>query len=387
MTAIALPSEVAAPERAAVSRLAPLDLMRGLVMVLMAIDHSSDAFNAGRLITDSAFLWTKGAPLPAAQFVTRWITHICAPTFVFLAGLGLAFTIQKERARGKTEREIDRQIFTRGAIIAAFEIWINVTVPPPGMRIFQVLYAIGVSFVLMVPLRRLSWRAAASVAALMIVGGEIAVGLLVMGFGGPDHVPLPLALLFVGGIRGHLIIAYPAIHWLAIMLLGYGFGLWLVERPEARHRLGPIFLYWGAAFLLVFAVVRGLNGYGNFLLYREDWSILQWLHVSKYPPCIAYTTLELGIMGLCLSAIIAIMKDRTPYPNGLLLVLGQTPMFFYILHFPMLVGTARLLGVQSHFGLGATYGGAAAVVALLYPACLWYRRYKAAHRDGWPRYI
>jgi uncharacterized membrane protein len=387
MTAIALQPEVAATEKPAVARLAPLDLIRGLVMVLMAIDHSSDAFNAGRLLTDSAFLWTKGAPLPAAQFMTRWITHLCAPTFVFLAGVSLAFTVQKERARGKSEREIDRQIFTRGVLIASFEIWISLTVAPPGMWVFQVLYAIGTSFVLMVPLRRLSERAAAIVGGLLIAGGELIVGLLVMAFGGPQSVPLALSLLFVGGLRGHLIIVYPAVHWLAIMLIGYALGLSLSTRPEARARLGRRLWIGGACSLIVFAIVRGLNGYGNVLLYREDASIVQWLHVSKYPPSISYTALELGIMALCVAGIMALTKGRAPRPNGLLLVLGQTPMFFYLLHFPMLVGAARLLGVQSRLGLGATYAGAATVVAVLYPACLWYRKYKAAHRDGWPRYI
>src|SRR5438093_12974036 len=102
MTAAVLQSAAATNATRAATRLAPLDLMRGLVMVLMAIDHSSDAFNKGRLLTDSAFLWTAGTPLPMAQFLTRWITHLCAPTFLFLAGVGLAFTVKKERARGKT---------------------------------------------------------------------------------------------------------------------------------------------------------------------------------------------------------------------------------------------------------------------------------------------
>ena len=84
----------------AASRLAALDWMRGLVMVLMAIDHSSDAFNAGRLFTDAAFMWHPGAPLPAAQFLTRWITHLCAPTFLFLAGTSLAFTVSRQEASG-----------------------------------------------------------------------------------------------------------------------------------------------------------------------------------------------------------------------------------------------------------------------------------------------
>jgi uncharacterized membrane protein len=385
MTAISPTAGPTTQASAPAARLASLDVMRGLVMVLMAIDHSSGAFNAGRLFTDSASFWTPGSPLPAAQFMTRWITHLCAPTFLFLAGVGLAFTVQKERARGKTELDIDLHLFTRGVIIAAFEIWISVAVVPPGKWLLQVLYAIGASFILMVPLRRLSWRPAAALGFFLILGGEAITGLLAGS--DPANAPLPQALLFVGGQKPHLIIAYPAIHWLAMMLLGWALGLYLLANPDSRHRLGRRLAVWGLCSLLVFAVVRGANSYGNMLLYREAPSIIQWLHVSKYPPSVAYTTLELGIMSLCISALFALVRERPPRPNALLLVLGQTPMFFYLLHFPLLEYSARLLGVEHKLGLWSAYAGAAVVIAVLYPVCLWYRRYKAAHRDGWPRYI
>ena len=115
----------AAPVRArAGSRMVALDWMRGLVMVLMAIDHSSDAFNAGRLFTDAAMFYKPGTPLPAAQFLTRWITHICAPTFVFLAGTSLAFTVSR-KVSSRRAGDIDRYILVRGFIIAAFELWMD----------------------------------------------------------------------------------------------------------------------------------------------------------------------------------------------------------------------------------------------------------------------
>jgi len=385
MTAIAPTTEATTKAAATAARLPALDLMRGLVMVLMAIDHSSGAYNAGRIFTDSAFFFTPGTPLPAAQFLTRWITHLCAPTFVFLAGVGLAFTVKKERGLGKTERDIDRYLLTRGLLIAAFEIWISLAAVGPGQWLLQVLYAIGMSFIFMIPLRRLSWRRAAGLGAFLVVGGEALVGLSVAH--NPADTAWPLALLIVGGRRPHLIIAYPAVHWLAIMLLGWALGLYILAHPESRDRLGRRLAIWGVCSLVVFAVVRGANSYGNMLLYREGPSIIQWLHVSKYPPSITYTTLELGIMALCLSAIIALVRKKAPRPNGLLLVLGQTPMFFYLLHFPLLEYSAQLLGVDHKLGIGAAYGGAAVVVAVLYPACLWYRGYKASHRDGWPRYI
>ena len=114
---------------------------------------------------------------------------------------------------------------------------------------------------------------------------------------------------------------------------------------------------------------------------------MQWLHVSKYPPSVSYTALELGVMCLCLAALFAVSRRWVPSVNHPLVVLGQTPMFFYLLHFPLLVGTSHLFGLHRQLGLGATYLGAAAVVIVLYPVCRLYRTYKAAHKESWVRFI
>jgi uncharacterized membrane protein len=374
----------AARARAA-SRLPALDWMRGLVMVLMAVDHSSDAFNGGRLFTDAARMWHPGAPLPAAQFLTRWITHICAPTFLFLAGTGLAFTVSRQVATGDRPSAIDRYIVVRGLIIAAFELWISLTVISDGRLIFQVLWGIGSAYVLMAPLRRLSDRGALALGLALIGGGELLVNLSTHGQGGDPA--LPHQLLVTGGSHGKLLIAYPTIHWLAILLLGWWWGRRLVTSPDARTTAGRDLARAGLAGLALFVVLRAIDAYGNMHLLRDSWAPLQWLHVSKYPPSITYDALELGLMAVILSAMFRLAANRTPRPNSLLMVLGQVPMFFYLLHFPILVQSARLLGLEKKCGVGASYLGAAAVVALLYPLCRWYRGYKAAHRTGWARFV
>jgi uncharacterized membrane protein len=370
---------------AGLPRLLPLDVMRGLVMMLMAIDHSSEAFNAGRLFTDSALFYRPGTPLPAAQFLTRWVTHLCAPTFLFLAGTGLAFTVQKERARHRRPLDIDRYLLVRGILIAAFELWISLFLGPPRTIVLQVLYAIGTSYVLMIPLRRVPWRAAAAGAALFVLIGEVLVG--VAAGSDPSPIPLVFVLLLVGGLRPSLIVVYPMLHWLALMLLGWAWGHRLIERPAPDRILARRLAVASFGLIACFAVVRGANSYGNMALLRDGNSLVDWLHVSKYPPSLTYVTLELGVMCACLSALFALSGRVTPSPNHPLVVLGQTPMFFYLLHFPLLVESAHLLGVSHRLGLGATYLGALAVVAILYPACRAYRTYKSAHKNGWPRFI
>jgi uncharacterized membrane protein len=366
-------------------RLVPLDAMRGIVMILMAVDHSSEAFNAGRLFTDSFFFYQRGTPLPVAQFLTRFITHLCAPTFVFLAGTGLAFSVARMTGRGERPWIVDRFIVTRGLVIAAFELWISWFVMPPNLWLLQVLYAIGVSFVLMVPLRRVPSAVLLSFAIFLILAGEAIVGLSVDN--DPSRVPLPLALLVVGGERPPLIIAYPVMHWMAMLLLGWVWGRTLVTHTPPVSRIARQLALFGAAALLVFTAVRAVNAYGNMLLLREDHSLVQWLHVSKYPPSISYTALELGIMALMMAGLFRMSAVRAFRPEGLLVTLGQTAMFFYLLHFPLLVLAGRIAGVQRELGLVATYAGAAAVVSVLYVPCRWYRAFKATGQHAWTRYV
>jgi uncharacterized membrane protein len=368
------------------ARLVALDWMRGIVMVLMAIDHSSKAFNAGRLVSDSFFTYQPGAPLPVLQFLTRFITHLCAPTFVFLAGTGLAFTVHRQLARGESPWAIDRSIATRGVVIVAFELWISWFTQPPHTWMLQVLYAIGVGFLLMVLLRRLPNGAALLLALVVIVSGEALVRIFVLG-SDRSNAPTALAFLLVGGERPPFIIAYPPIHWLAIMLLGWVWGRVLTKKKPPTERIVQTLATGGVTALLVFALIRGADGYGNMMLHREDLSLVQWLHVSKYPPSMAYTTLELGIMGLLLAALFQLSRWRAPRPTGLVVTLGQTPMFFYLLHFPLLVTASRIAGVEHRLGLVAAYAGAVGIVVVLYPFCRWYRPFKATGRHAWTRYV
>jgi uncharacterized membrane protein len=372
-------------------RYVALDWMRGIVMVLMAIDHASGAFNKGRLVTDSFFLYQAGMKLPTFQFFTRWITHICAPTFLFLAGTALALSLRRRESAGESNASIDRYLLTRGLLIALLDpILISRFWGYGGSITLQVLYAIGISLILMIPLRRLRtfWLLGTSIVFILV--SELVIGAL---FSLNNNQPSVIGALFIHpGQFPHLLVVYPVFPWLAVMMLGFVFGKTLLrvgDSGSARWSAEKVLLVVGAASLLVFGIVRGLNSYGNMTLLRDDGSLIQWLHVSKYPPSLSFLTLELGLMGIILSLLFRLQGKAggaTRLWNPIL-VFGQTAFFFYVLHIVSLEVSARALNVHAKMGLGTAYVATMAVLILLYPCCLWYRRYKAAHPGGWARYI
>lgn len=370
------------------ARLPAIDVMRGIVMILMTIDHASDVFNAGHLMTDSLFMWKPGMQLPTAQFFTRWITHLCAPTFVLLAGTALALSTESRRKRGDSPAQIDRHLATRGLLLIALDaVWMSPVILSPGRVLFQVLYALGASFLFMIPLRRLSDGALLAVGlGLAVLAEPMIGGLMAAKLVGT----LPVALLLSGGgfAEGRFVVGYPALPWLAIMCLGWVLGRKLLAWPEAeRDRTAArVLAAWGVGLLLVFLVVRGLNSYGNMGLPREDGSIVQWLHVSKYPPSVTYDALELGIASLALSGLFVVMRRR---PDFLAPVrtLGQVALFYYLLHFHAMLVFALLTGMRVKYGVPSAYLAAASILLVLAPACAWYRGYKAANPGGWRQYV
>jgi uncharacterized membrane protein len=183
-------------------------------------------------------------------------------------------------------------------------------------------------------------------------------------------------------------IIYPVIPWLAVMMLGWAFGRYLVAAMSPAAA-GPVrlFVFAGAVLLIVFLIVRGLSGYGNMMLLRGDESLSQWLHVSKYPPSLTFMALELGLMSLCLAALMILEKHIHPSPNNPLLVFGQTALFFYLLHMAMLGAPAVAFDLIGKGSLLWAYGAALTTLVVLYPICHKYRSYKSTHPDSWVRYI
>ena len=384
--------DVPAPGR----RLA-LDQMRGLVMLIMTVDHASEWLNKGRFVTDASWFWKPGTPIPTDQFLLRWITHLCAPTFVFLAGVGMALSVRKRRARGDTDAAIDRQLLLRGLFIVALELlWMSPAMMQGKGILLQVLYAIGCSMMLMVPLRRVPPKALGYGALAYFALSELLVGLAIMASGGKQPA-LPAALLLTAGMfplqlgpLQRLIAAYPVLPWLAIMALGYA-SAGFFARDNRGGAIERKLLAAGCASLALFGVVRGLNDYGNMLLLRDSAAPMQWLHVSKYPPSLTFLALELGIMALCLAALYRMERAQLPVPIARALsamaVLGQAALFFYVLHIHLIGLGAYLLGVIEAGGVGAALIGAAVCVAVLALPVARYQRYKLANPNGFTRYL
>ncbi len=353
-------------------------------MVLMTIDHASGAFNAGRLLTDATHMYRPGTALDPAQFLTRWVTHLCAPTFLFLAGAALAVSLSRRSAAGEPARATDRHLLVRGLFILVLDpLWMSWMFLGPGHVLLQVLYAIGASLLCMIPLRRLPAGVLLALALGLFFGGEALMDLGLWLCGGQPG--LPLALLLTGGRFGPLIVGYPLLPWLSCMLLGWCFGRvferWRDQGVLVRRLAGA-----GALGLCLFAVVRGLNGYGNALLLRDDGSLVQWLHVSKYPPSLSYAALELSLAAVALALLLG-LRGASGRLLGTLGTLGRTAFFYYLLHAHVLVLGAVGLGLHKASGLLATYLATGAAILLLLPLCRRYDAYKRAHPTGWTRLV
>jgi len=367
-------------------RIASIDWMRGFVMILMLIDHVSMVYNKNHLATDSAVSFTAGSALPELEFFTRWISHLCAPVFVFLAGTALAISIERKVSRGVAASQIDKDILIRGAFIALLDPTLISLFA--GKFLFQVLYAIGIAMMCMAVFRRLSSLWLVIICVSWFAFGE----LLNAQFFPPENDSQSIinAFLFSTYSSELLTIKYPLLPWLAMMIAGWVFGRYLLDYKDGKINLGPVKLLLGLGFIMLagYVAVRYFNDYGNMFLYREDYSWQHWLHVSKYPPSASFALLELGIMFTLMAIMISAERIVGVRPNGILLVLGQTAMFFYLVHRLVLVGVGNYFELHDIGELKLTYIISAVFLVVLYPMCLWYRSFKSKHPNNiWLKYI
>ena len=388
------------------TRISSIDLLRGLVMLIMAVDHVRDNFHGTPDPTDLA----STTPL---LFFTRWITHFCAPAFVFLSGVSawLAGT----RRSGK---EMSSFLLKRGVWLIVVEVLIvsrGIAIDPTfRVAIFQVIWAIGGSMIVLSILLRVK----ASLMVIGIIGGCL--------FCGHDLLPGIASAHFQASWYGkflffstgpnesdilkvghfYIIIAYALLPWTGVMLLGYVFGSVYKTGVDAGWRR-KVLLYNGIGLLGLFLVFRGFNLYGDPAPWSAQknglYTFLSFLNVSKYPPSLLYSLLTLGVALLVLAFTEHINNRFTKF----LTVYGNVPFFYYVPHFFLL----RIINIIMFFAAGFTTSQIAVpgsflfeppgygfplwvvylvwlfVISVLYFPCRWYSNYKRTHKQWWLSYL
>jgi uncharacterized membrane protein len=380
-------------------RLESIDVVRGAIMILMALDHTRDFF--GSLAQSPTNLATASAGL----FLTRWVTHFCAPVFFLLTGTG-AYLSLRRRSRG----ELSRFLLTRGLWLIFLEMVVvrclayqfNVDY---RVTMLLVLWALGWAMILLAALVHLPVSVTAAIGVVMIAGHNLF-----------DTVrsanPLWSILHspgFVVNTPDHVVfVAYPLIPWVGVTAVGYGLGQ-IYSWDAARRR--ALLLRLGVGLSLAFLAIRAINVYGDPARWAQQksalFTVLSFLNVTKYPPSLLFLLMTLGPALLLLRAV----DERTPRCLRPALVIGKVPLFYFVLHFVLIhllaVAACYVRYGSAHwmfespdlanypytappgwgYSLPVVYLVWAVVVVAMYPLCRWFAELKQRRTDAWLSYL
>ncbi len=401
-------------------RLDSIDLLRGIVMVIMLLDHTRDFVHYAQL---QGFDPTDLSHSSVKIFFTRWLTHFCAPVFVFLAGTGAYLQI----ARGKSKRELSRFLLTRGLWLVVLEFtvvrcatFLNFDYRFIGVA--QVIWVIGVSMIVLAGLIHLPVRMIACAGLLMIALHNLLDRFHFAGWRGPAtavpgfwtkiyfflHQPFePVPLL--GWPSPVVFVLYPLIPWIGVMAVGYSLGaLYQMEAPQRRKWLWNI----GGVAMLLFVVLRFINYYGDPTPWshqtRAAMTVVSFFNVMKYPPSLLFLLMTLGPALIALAWFELSGSKSSSFIRRFFVTFGRVPLFFYVLQWLM----AHLTSIIAHlvggkpvrwmfgsqigtngpppgvgFNLAIVYVCWIAGVLLLYPLCKWFAGVKARRKDWWLSYL
>ncbi len=356
-------------------------------MAVMAWDHVSGFWNefhhGGEGILGQAPPF-----LNLTWFLERFVSHVCAPSFIFLAGTVLALSVARRLERGESQRGVTSHIIVRGVVLLLLEAVIVAPAFDLPQIYFGVLACIGICLIVFSVYRRLPSALILAISLIIILNHSF----LDLGWI-PNDTPL--------GWYARVVIhepnfdwwpyvgLYPIIPWIGVMGLGWGFGSLLAtyDLERIRKLKVPLFAVGGAS-LALFFVVRWLNGYGN-LLQRQGNTVIDWLYVSKYPPSIAFLLWSLGLMSILL-AVGLVLQERGSSDGGLSDVIhtyGRTPLFFYLTH--LWLYKMRLPYTPKTFFLPMwqTFIFWLVGLVVLWLLCKWYNGVKSAHPGSLLRYI
>ena len=388
-------------------RILSIDILRGLVMVIMALDHTRDFFHFGEMETDPMNPETTNVFL----FFTRWITHFCAPIFVFLSGISAYLS-----AKNKTPKSASIFLIKRGfwlIFVEVFIITLGLTFNPLyNVIVLQVIWSIGCSMILLGILSRISNQLVMAVGLILFFGHNIL-----------NYLMLPPANTFLGGMIAALLTSsgtflplgngyflglfYTILPWTGAMLLGFSIGKWYNADFDTVKRKQYLF-YSGLGLFVSFIVLRYFSWYGNPTPRKEYidtlTNVFSFLNVSKYPPSLQYFGMTLGPALMLLSGMENIKNRFTK----MMITYGSVPFFYYVLHFYLIhlilvivffasgYGAKDIVNPQIPFLFHPTSLGFSlpivyliwlGVVALLYRPCTWFQQYKSTHSKWWLKYL
>lgn len=394
-------------------RVDSIDFLRGLVMVIMLLDHTREYVHADAV----RFSPTDLTKTTALLFFTRWITHLCAPTFVLLAGT----SIYLQLLRGKSRAELSKFLVTRGLwlivlefTLVRFGILFNVDYSFLGFA--EVIWIFGVSMIVLAGLIYLPVRVVGGMGVAMIALHNLLDGITVLPSVAMAATPPPGALeklwliLHQPGIipvfenRAELFVAYPLIPWIGVMAAGYWLGVVYSWESERRRRW---LLRFGLALTILFVLLRATNLYGDPQVWEGQksaiFTVLSFLNTTKYPPSLLFLLMMIGPALLILARVEGVRKDN--FVSRILITFGRVPLFYFLLQMFVAHGFGVLLGwmagksighlfmnfpasntdvpPDAGFPLWVVYAAWLGGLFLLYPLCLRYGKLKQG-RGGFP---
>jgi uncharacterized membrane protein len=383
-------------------RIAAVDVVRGLIMIIMALDHTRDFFSRATVNpTDPVNSW----PM---LFFTRWITHLCAPGFVALAGT----SVYLQRQRGRTRGEMGKKLVLRGVWL----IFVEVAIVSFGLfftyheHFFQVIYAIGGSMIVLAALQYLPTRWVAAYGFAVVLLHDLLQRIQ------PEQLGRAAWLwefvvstgFFFRNDQLWVFVMYPLLPWSGVMAIGYAFGS-VVALPAEKRRVRS--LQCGVVALVAFMVLRATNWYGDSVKFVHlgsfERTTMSFFDVTKYPPSLQYLCVTLGVLLLVFALMDYALERRwIPRVLGVVEVYGRVPFFYYVIHFYLLhvlaIVALMLVMHTVHvsigdtslrkdgaglFGLPMVYAVWIVVVAVLYYPCRWFAGVKARRRDWWLSYL
>ncbi|MBW1656624.1 DUF1624 domain-containing protein [Flavobacterium quisquiliarum] len=378
-----------------------IDIVRGIVMIIMALDHVRDLMHVDS-ITQSPTDLTTTSPL---LFFTRFVTHLCAPTFVFLAGTSVYLSLQNKNNLSKTRTFLLKRglwLLVLEFTIVNFGLFFDI-----GFHsiLFEVIATIGFGFIILSLLLKIRSQTLGFIGLFILFFHNLLPLIPFSENSIIKTVSKPFLSPTVFPFSGRaFIMGYPPIPWLGIMLVGFATGQFF-ELAEEKRKI--LFTKIGLSALALFTIIRFVNIYGDPALWTTQknaaFSFLSFMNVTKYPPSLLFCLVTLGIMFLLLA-----FAEKLPIRiQKVALVYGKVPLFYFVVHFYVIhiltllmlftqgfsfsqfeTGTfGRPKGMKSGFPLWTIYLIWIFVVALLYKPCQWYGKYKAENQHWWLKYI